>query len=91
MSRPRREPEERASEAFCKEVRMRQGYYDLMTQQKLAECTGIPQPTLSRRLRSPEDFTVGELRKLVGTLEPDPGAVLLLVGYPRNAIQKYAK
>lgn len=91
MSRPRRTPVESGETVFLQEIRTKQGHYNMMTQTKLAENCGIPQTTLSRRFRNVEDFTVAELRQLIDTLEPDPLAVLLLLGYQRKAIQRYVK
>lgn len=88
MSRPRRTEAENGEERFRREIRIRQGYYDLMSQRALAESSGIPQGTLSKRLANPENLTVAELRKLVGTLEPDPVAVLTLLGYSQAALRR---
>ena len=88
MSRQRRTPEENSEDRFRAEVRIRQGYYDLMSQRALAAETGIPQGTLSKRLAQPENFTVAELRKLVGTIVPDPVAVLKLLGYTDRDLKR---
>jgi predicted transcriptional regulator len=89
MARLRLPPEESADEVFRKELRMRQGYYDLMTQTDLAKAAGIPQPTLSKRLANPENLSVAELRKLVDAVEPDPKAVLTLLGYSSKQIKRF--
>lgn len=91
MSLPRRTEEQKAKDNFRREIRMRQGYYDLMTQRAVADSTGIPQSTLCKRLAAPEDFTVAELQKLVGALTPDPYIMLQLIGYPDKAIAKMKK
>lgn len=88
MSRPRRTETESAEDNFRREIRIRQGYYDLMSQRELAASSGIPQSTLSKRIANPEDLTVAELRKLIGTLEPDPVAVLSLIGYSPAALRR---
>lgn len=90
MSRPRKEPEELADDKFRREIRMKQGYYDLMTQRELAGSCGIPQPTLCKRLAKPENLTVAELRKLVGAIAPDPLVILSLVGYSAKDIKTFA-
>ena len=72
---------EYAEEAFRKEVRSRQGYYDLMSQQALAEAIGMPRPTLRKRMLEPAGMSVAELRKLIKMIKPDPGVVLALLGY----------
>lgn len=77
-----------ANDNFRREVRMRQGYHDLMTQTELADCAGIPQSTLSKRLAQPENFTVEELRKLVSAISPDPYILLELIGCPSKEIAR---
>ena len=79
-----------ADEDFRREVRSRQGYYDLMSQQALAEQVDIPRPTLRKRLLEPESMTVGELRKLVKTIKPDPTVLLLLIGYSKKDLRNSA-
>lgn len=74
---------------FQREVRVKQGYYNLMTQRALAESSGIPQSTLSKRLANPEDLTVAELRKLVASIIPDPVAILALVGYDERSLKPF--
>ena len=90
MSRPRKEPEELADDKFRREIRIKQGYYDLMTQRDLAGSCGIPQPTLCKRLAKPENLTVAELRKLVGAITPDPLVILGLLGYTAKDIKAVA-
>lgn len=91
MSRKRTEPVSRAEEEFRRELRIRQGYYDLMSQRALSASCGIPQATLSKRLSRPEDLTVAELRKLVGTLGPDPYVMLILLGYSQKDVTRMAE
>lgn len=89
MPRIRQKEQQYADEDFRKEVRIKQGAYDLMSQQALADATGIPRPTLRKRMLEPQTMTVEEFRKLIGTLCPDPGAVLRLLGYSSKDIRKY--
>lgn len=91
MSRQKQAPEENAKDLFRREVRVRQGYCDLMSQNQLSASSGIPQSTLSKRLAEPDNFTVAELRKLIETLSPDPLAVLRLVGYSTKDVAKLRK
>lgn len=90
MSRPRKAPEEHADDKFRREIRVKQGYYDLMTQTELAASCDIPQPTLSKHLAKPEYFTVAELRKIIGAIAPDPLVVLSLLGYSTKDIRTFA-
>lgn len=90
MSRPRKAPEEHADDKFRREIRVKQGYYDLMTQTELAVRCDIPQSTLSKRIAKPENFTVAELRKIINTITPDPIIVLGLLGYSTKDIKTFA-
>lgn len=90
MSRPRKAPEEHADDKFRREIRVKQGYYDLMTQRELAASCEIPQPTLCKHLAKPECFTVAELRKIVGAITPDPLVILSLLGYSAKDIKTFA-
>ena len=91
MPRIKQKAEAYAEEDFRREVRSRQGYYDLMSQQALAEKADIPRPTLRKRLLEPEGMTVAELRKLVRTLKPDPKILLLLIGYSAKDVRSMDK
>ena len=80
-----------AENDFRKEVRICQGRYDLMSQQALAEAVDMPRPTLRKRLLEPETMTVGELRKLIKTVKPNPRVLLLLIGYTPKDLRKAEK
>lgn len=88
MARTKQAPEVTSDENFRRELRSRQGYYDLMSQLALAKHSGIPQSTLSKRLAKPDNFTVEELRKLVGSIKPDPAVMLDFLGYAPKDIRK---
>lgn len=77
-----------AEDDFRREIRIRQGYYDLMSQQALAEYAGLPRTTLAKRLSDPDGMTVEELRKLVNAIKPDPAIVLGLLGYGKKEIRQ---
>lgn len=91
VSRLRQKPEESAKEAFLREIRTKQGYYNLRTQRELAESAGVSQTTIGRRIREPDDFTVAELRGVVTAINPDPAIVLALLGYSRKEIRNYLR
>ena len=94
MARLRKTPEQAAEsvdESFRREVRIRQGFYDLMTLRELGDSSGIPSSTLCKRLANPGDFTVEELRRLIGAVEPDPLVLLATIGYSDKAIARLKK
>lgn len=76
---------------FQQEVRIRQGYHALMTQNALAEAVGIPRPTLRKRLLQPSTMTFGEFQKLNAAIHPDILAVLPLLGYTEKEILQFMK
>lgn len=88
MPRIKQYEEKYAENDFRTEMRVRQGYYDLMSQHALAEAVGIPRPTLRKRLLDPGSMSVEELRKLVRAVKPDAGVVLKLLGYTSKDIKK---
>ena len=91
MPRIHQYEERYAVEDFRREIRCRQGYYDLMTVQAVADAVGIPRSTLHTKLREPESLGVEDLRKLIPVLHPDPRAVLALVGYTAKEINQFFK
>ena len=80
-----------ATADFQKEIRIRQGMYDLMTQNALAEAIGMPRPTLRKRLLEPGTMTFGEFQKLNAAVHPDILAVLPLLGYSEKEILQFMK
>lgn len=88
MPRIYQKKKEYAEEDFRTEIRTKQGRYDLMSQQALADQTGIPRPTLRKRLLEPETMNLGELREIVKVLWPDPVVLLRLIGYEGKDIRK---
>ena len=81
MSRPRRDPEAVRVEQFRRAVMHSQIDAGLTQNKELAEAAGMPPSTLWKRMQQPDTMTIGELKKLVGVVPIDPGAVLALVGY----------
>ena len=77
-----------AAESLLREIRTRQGAADLMNNRALADASGIPYQTLLRRLKHPEDFTMGELKKLVKVVPLHPFALLSFLGYGKKEINK---
>lgn len=88
MPRLRQYAEQDAYNAFRREIRIQQAFYEL-NQRELSAQAGIPQSTLSKRLKAPENLTVGELRKLVSVVHPDITTVLGLLGYTSKEIKQF--
>ena len=80
-----------AAESLLREIRTRQGAADLMNNRALADASGIPYQTFLRRLKHPEDFTLGEIRLLVKVIPLNPFSLLSFVGYAKKDIKKYTK
>ena len=89
MPRIAQNAERYAEEDFRREVRCKQGYYDLMSMTDLANETGIPRTTLSKRLSTPAGMSVAEIRKIVAALHPDPAIILALLGYKVKEINRF--
>lgn len=89
MPRLKQNAEKYAMEGFQTEIRKKQGEYDLMSVRALAREIGIPHTTLGPKLKEPDKLEVADLRKIVTTIDPDPGVVLALLGYDRKAIRRF--
>ena len=84
MPRIRQNAEKYADSDFLKEVRVRMVYQNIQHDQDLAVMSGIPNSTLAAKLKAPEKFTVGQLRKIIQTVNPDPEIVLRFLGCEKN-------
>lgn len=73
---------------FNKEIRKKQGEYDLMSKSLLADEVGMPRTTLTKRLSDPMTMTFGEFKKLNAAVRPNPVAVLALLGYSLKDLKK---
>lgn len=58
---------------------------------KLTSLIGCSPNTAYSRMKKPDTFQAGELRKLVQAVSPDIGAVLRFLGYREQDIRKFAK
>lgn len=89
MPRIHQNADKYAAEDFRKEIRVRQGENDLMSKSALAEEVDIPRTTLLKRLLDPMTMSFGEFKKLNEALHPDPGVVLMLLGYSAKEIKRF--
>lgn len=90
MPRIYQNAEKYAQEDFRKEIRKKQGEYDLMSVRALADRAGIPQSTLNPKIHNPNKLLISELRKLIEILHPDIGVLLILLGYTKKEIRQFA-
>lgn len=64
--------------------------YDEVSVRALARETGISQSTLNNKIRhSHNNLDVGELRKIVPLLNPNPGIILKLLGFTTAQIKRF--
>lgn len=52
-----------------------------MKQKDLAAETGIPESTVSERMRDPSKFTLGQMREIIKATQMEPEALLKFLGY----------
>ena len=80
-----------AADDFRKEIyRCLADRYDDVSVRALARETGISQSTLNIKIRhSHDNLDIGELRKIVPILNPDPGIVLKLLGFTPAQIKRF--
>lgn len=81
MPRIRQYAERDAKKDFQKAIGRAQVDVDLTQKKMLAEASGIPYSTLWKRLESPEDMSLAELKKLLAVLPIPADALLAFVGY----------
>lgn len=88
MPKIRQKYDDYAKESLLREIRKCQGAADLMNGKLLSDASGIPYQTLMRRLQSPENFTMGEIRKLHSAINLDPFVLLSFLGYSQKEIKQ---
>lgn len=88
MPRIKQYAEMYAIEAFLRDIREKQGYFDLMNVRALSDASGIPYQTLLRRLQNPNDFTILELRKLNAAIKLNPITILEMLGFSKKEINQ---
>lgn len=76
-------------EDLLREIRKGQGANGLMSCRSLADACGIPYQTLLRRLQRPEDFTLGEIKKLIKSVPVDPFVLLTFIGIREKDLRKH--
>ena len=91
MSRIKQRYAAYAKESFLREIRKQQGILDMMNRRALSEACGIPYQTLLRRLKNPEDFTLGEIKGLLKVLPISPVTLLEFVGISGKDINQIQK
>lgn len=55
-----------------------------MKQKDLAAETGIPESTVSERMRDPTKFTLGQMQEIIKATQMEPEALLKFLGYKIN-------
>ena len=87
MARIRQYAEKYWNEDFLREMRSKQGYYNLRTQEELGNAMGLPKSTMRKRLINPESLTIQDLRSMIRVLNLSPVAVLKFLGWSDKAIK----
>lgn len=90
MPRIRQYADKYRKEDFVKAVGHRQVELKLSAG-ALADAAGISRATFSRRMRDPDQMTVGELLRLIRTAGLGPEAALGLLGYGQKELRLYAQ
>ena len=76
---------------FKKEIfRCLAARYEDVSIRALSRETGISQSTLNQKIRhSHDNLDIGELKRIVPLLNPDPGVILKLLGFTAAQIKKF--
>ena len=80
MPRIRQKAAQYAAEDFRKAMRAALAGCD-MKQKDLAAATGIPESTVSERMRDPAKFTLGQMQEIIKATQMGPEAILKYLGY----------
>ena len=80
-----------AEKDFLQDIRSKQGFYGLRSDRELAQAAGIPSTTLHPKMQDPNKFSVADLRKIIPVVHPDPGVLLILLGYSSQEVKKFQK
>ena len=80
MPRIRQKAAQYAAEDFRKAMRAALAGCD-MKQKDLAAATGIPESTVSERMRDPAKWTLGQMQEIIKTTQMGPEAILKYLGY----------
>ena len=57
-----------------------------MKQKDLAAETGIPESTVSERMRDPSKFTLGQMQEIIKATQMEPEALLKFLGYKNQHV-----
>ena len=88
MPRIRQKAAQYAADDFRKALKMSLASCE-MKQKDLAAATGIPESTVSERMRDPARFTLGQMQEIIKATQMGPEAVLKFLGYDRKEVKSY--
>lgn len=88
MPRIRQKAAQYAAEDFRKALKALLVNCD-MKQKDLAAATGIPESTVSERMRDPAKFTLGQMQEIIKATQMEPDALLKFLGYKMEVRKNY--
>ena len=88
MPRIRQKAAQYAADDFRKALKAALGSCD-MKQKDLAAATGIPESTVSERMRDPAKFTLGQMQEIIKATQMEPEALLKFLGYKMEVRKNY--
>lgn len=91
MPRIRQLSEKYQKEDLLREIDVRCAWNGIKTQEALGESLGVSSMTITNFRREPSARQITLLQKIVKVLKPNPGPVLLFLGYTSAEIRKFAK
>ncbi len=80
MPRIRQNAAQYAADDFRKALKAALVHAD-MKQKDLSVETGIPESTVSERMRDPAKFTLGQMKEIIKATQMEPEALLKFLGY----------
>ena len=91
MPRIRQYSDKYQKEDLIREIDVRCAWNGIKTQEALGNKLGVSPMTITNFRREPATRQITLLQKIVKELKPNPGPVLLFLGYTTADIKKFAK
>ena len=91
MPRIRQYADKYLRDDLLREVDVRCAWNGIKTNKALGDALGVTDMTIGNFRREPGARQIVLLQKMVKVLKPNPGPVLLFLGYSEKEIKKFAK
>ena len=91
MPRIRQYSDKYQKEDLLREIDVRCAWNGIKTQEALSRTLGVSPMTVTNFRREPATRQINVLQRIVKELKPNPGPVLMFLGYTSQDIKKFAR